>query len=204
MMNRPSGATHRDRVWISVWDWFCDRSYSLWGRKQWTRRTHRHCGKALAPMCWSVPCPPEGRLRQGFANVAALSSCCGDWAAMADMVTRSLNGNALDRKTLRGACNNNCVFGNIHTDVSLRSNRRSICFTAARFFIDVWSVGGRVLTKSVRNLADASRCPSTPALPSFARMSRKHHASLSKDLIRASLNSYLKMSTDHIAVTYWI
>ena len=31
-------------------------------------------------------------------------------------------------------------------------------FAAARFFIDVCSVSERLLTKSVRNLADASRC----------------------------------------------
>lgn len=60
-------------------------------------------------------------------------------------------------------------------------------FTAVRFFIDVWSASERVLTMFVRNLADASRCPSITTLPSFARISQKHHTSLSKDLIRASL-----------------
>ena len=186
MVDRPSGATHRGRVWISVWDWFCDRSYSLWGRKQWTRRTHRHCGKALAPMCWS-PCPPEGRLREGFANVAALPRVAeierqwltwwrarwmvmlwtGKLCAAHATTTVSL---AIYTPTLA------CVqIGGLHV------------FTAARFFIDVWSASERALTMSVRNLADASRCPSITALPSFARISQKHHTSLSKDLIRASL-----------------
>ncbi len=35
---------------------------------------------------------------------------------------------------------------------------------AARFFIDVCGVSERVLRKSVRKAADASRCPSTPDL----------------------------------------
>ena len=52
--------------------------------------------------------------------------------------------------------------------------------TAARFFIDVRGVGGRVLTESVRCTAEACRCPSTPAPSSFSRRSQKHHTSLSK------------------------
>jgi len=54
------------------------------------------------------------------------------------------------------------ALGWTHADVSLLSNRRSM-HIAARFLIDVQGVGGRVLRKSVLNLADASRCPSTPA-----------------------------------------
>jgi len=52
-------------------------------------------------------------------------------------------------------------------------------YTAARFFIDVRGVGGRVLTESVRCTAEACRCPSTPAPSSLSRRSQKHHTSLS-------------------------
>ena len=51
---------------------------------------------------------------------------------------------------------------------------------AARFFIDVRDADGRVLRESVRIPADVGRCPSTLMAPTFTKIKRKHHTSLSK------------------------
>ncbi len=61
-----------------------------------------------------------------------------------------------------------------HTQRKL-ADKSAVSIPAARFFIDVDGVGGRVLRKSVRRAADVSRCPSTPVPPNFSKMSRKHH-----------------------------
>ncbi len=64
-----------------------------------------------------------------------------------------------------------------HTQRKL-ADKSAVSIPAARFFIDVDGVGGRVLRKSVRRAADVSRCPSTPVPPNFSKMSRKHHTRL--------------------------
>jgi len=62
------------------------------------------------------------------------------------------------------------------------ADKSAVSIPAARFFIDVDGVGGRVLRKSVRRAADVSRCPSTPVPPNFSKMRRKHHTSLLEGL----------------------
>src|ERR1700690_117070 len=67
-----------------------------------------------------------------------------------------------------------------HTDVSLRSNRRSgwVEHPAARFLIDVGGVGGRVLPVSVHlSMAESQLGPSTPAPPNFPEGTERNHTS---------------------------
>lgn len=127
----------------------------------------------------------------GFqANAAACRERCQPCPQWGPLI-----GNTLDRKTSLSARDHNSVFGHIHADIQNGLHHRrllerhdcrwggphrreladksAVRGPAARFFIDVCSVGGRVLRESVRRAADASRCPSTPAPRSFSRMSTK-------------------------------
>jgi hypothetical protein len=71
-------------------------------------------------------------------------------------------------------------------DAGVDTHRRKLAFKsavrvfahpAARFLIDVGSVGWRFLSESVRNAADNRRSPSTPALLSFPKKSYSNHTS---------------------------
>jgi hypothetical protein len=103
----------------------------------------------------------------------------------------TLIGNTLDRKTWLGAGGHDGIFAHIHADIQTGmhdgtlqkvkergwggthrrelADKSAVRISAARFFIDVWGVGGRVLRKSVRCAADVSRCPSTPVFLSFSK-----------------------------------